>query len=234
MEVNARGYIVGMYNRTRPDLPNFSPADQPSPLLALYAGAPRRCYLYPQRAEFSGNRCRLHYAGGAVATVRLEEKDKYIKLTLESLQGREGISAIQWGCYYTTISGLLGDIIGVARDTTAAVNYAIGAWRSRTTPLAARPALRQTPAGADTWCTRRTAGAFRCRPNCMRASCSRWAATASATWRFTATRSLTTEWFTALRQAWIPVQAHQHPLPVARQAAGRPHLLARGRAHTAQ
>lgn len=127
MEVNARGYIVGMYNRTRPDLPNFSPADRPSPLMALYAGAPRRCYLYPQRAEFNGNRCRLHYEGGAVATVRLEEKDKYIKLTLESLQGREGISAIQWGNYYTTISGLLGEIIGVARDTTAAVNYAIGA-----------------------------------------------------------------------------------------------------------
>ena len=83
-------------------------------------------YYYPQKARFANGKYRLEYANGSIATVRLEEKDKYFKLTLEALDNREGISGIQWGNYYTNINNLLGDIIGVARDTTMAVNYAIG------------------------------------------------------------------------------------------------------------
>ena len=35
VDLDKRGYIVGMWNRTKADR-NFSPADRPSPLLALY------------------------------------------------------------------------------------------------------------------------------------------------------------------------------------------------------
>ena len=63
---------------------NFSPADRPSPLLALYDETLKR-YYYPQHAEYERGRYRLEYSNGSVATVRLEEKPRYIKLTLEAL-----------------------------------------------------------------------------------------------------------------------------------------------------
>lgn len=124
IDIDSKGYIVGMWNRTK-DCRNFSPVDQPSPLLSLYDEGLKR-YYYPQKAYYSGGKYRLEYENGSVATVSLNEKNKYFKLKLESLEPRNGIDGIQWGNYYTNINNILGDIIGVARDTTIAVNYAIG------------------------------------------------------------------------------------------------------------
>ena len=95
IDVDSRGYIVGMWNRTR-ESRNFSPADQPSPLLSLYDEELKR-YYYPQKARYSKGKYQLEYENGSVATVRLEEKDKYFKLSLESLEPRNGIDGIQWG-----------------------------------------------------------------------------------------------------------------------------------------
>lgn len=127
IDIDSRGYIVGMWNLTR-DSRNFSPSDQPSPLLSLYDGQIKR-YYYPQKASYdkSNKQYKLEYENGSVATVGLEEKDKYFKLTLKALEPREGINGVQWGNYYTNISNILGEMIGVARDTTEAVCYAIGA-----------------------------------------------------------------------------------------------------------
>ena len=125
IEVNENGYITGMWNETKKDR-NFSPADEPSPLLSLYNSKLKK-YYYPQEARYRNGAYQLMYENGAEATVRLEEKNKYFKLTLEKLENREGIDAIQWGSYYTNIDNLLGEIIGVARDTSLSVNYAIGA-----------------------------------------------------------------------------------------------------------
>ena len=125
IDVDSHGYITGMYNLTR-ESRNFSPTDQPSPLLALYDSGLKR-YYYPQKARYARSRYKLEYENGSVATVRLDEKDKYFKLTLEDLTPREGIDGVQWGNYYTNINNILGDMIGVARDTSAAVCYAIGA-----------------------------------------------------------------------------------------------------------
>ena len=124
IDVDSRGYIVGMWNQTK-DSRNFSPSDRPSPLLALYDGK-LKCYYYPQKASFGNGRYKLEYENGSVATVKLEEKAKYFKLTLEELTAREDINGVQWGNYYTNITNVLGEIIGVARDTTEVVDYAIG------------------------------------------------------------------------------------------------------------
>ena len=56
----------------------------------------------------------------------MEPKAKYLKMTLKDLTGRNGVDAVQWGSYYTNITNLMGEIIGVARDTSEAVNYSIG------------------------------------------------------------------------------------------------------------
>ena len=87
LDIDEKGYIVGMWNTTR-ESRNFSPADRPSPLLALYDSQLKR-YYYPQKARFANGKYRLEYANGSIATVRLEEKDKYFKLTLEALDNRE-------------------------------------------------------------------------------------------------------------------------------------------------
>lgn len=125
IEINRQGYIIGMWDNTKENR-NFSPADNPSPLLSLYNSKEKK-YYYPQKASYDRGIYRLTYENGSVADVKLEAKQRYFKLTLAHLENREQIDAIQWGSYYTNIDNLLGEIIGVARDTSAAVNYAIGA-----------------------------------------------------------------------------------------------------------
>lgn len=126
VEVNDRGYIVNMYDRSKPDR-NFSPADRPSPLLSLYDSRLKR-YVYPAEGRYDKKKKAyiLKYPNGSSAYVRVEPKKAYIKLTLDRLTNRDDIGAVQWGHYYTNITNLLGEIIGVARDTTSAVQYAIG------------------------------------------------------------------------------------------------------------
>ena len=51
IDVNDRGYITGMWNLTRKSR-NFSPDDQPSPLLSLYDEDLKR-YYYPKKASYS-------------------------------------------------------------------------------------------------------------------------------------------------------------------------------------
>lgn len=74
IDVNKRGYITGMWNTTR-ESRNFSPADQPSPLLSLYDEELKR-YYYPQKAEYKNGKYRLSYENGSVATVAFEAKSR--------------------------------------------------------------------------------------------------------------------------------------------------------------
>ncbi|MGN0214319.1 MAG: hypothetical protein ACI4AH_05870 [Muribaculaceae bacterium] len=127
VDINDKGYIVGIWNTTRGDSRNFSPADRPSPLLSLYDEEARR-YYYPQSASYdkANGIYELTYSNGSVAKVKVTPTEKYIKMQLNSLEPRNGIDDVQWGKFYTNIDNLLGDIIGVARDTSASVCYAIG------------------------------------------------------------------------------------------------------------
>lgn len=127
IHINAKGFITSMKNISKTPYREFSPADKPSPLLCLYNGNKKK-YYEPQKATYSKGTgmLTLKYANGSVARVAIEAKAKYFKLTLKSLTNRSEIDDIQWGFYYTSITNLLGEIIGVARDTSEAVNYAIG------------------------------------------------------------------------------------------------------------
>jgi hypothetical protein len=111
----------GLINR------EFSPLDKPSPLMCLYDSEKKK-YYEPTKARFNklDKTFTLEYTNGSVAQISLDTKNKYFKFTLESLTKRDGIDGIQWGSYHTDITNLFGEIIGVARDTSEAVNYAIG------------------------------------------------------------------------------------------------------------
>ncbi len=128
IHINSKGWITRMKNVTKATgQREFSPADKPSPLLSLYDSKKQKFYQ-PTKAIYSKAKqaLTLQYPNGSVATVSLVAHKKYFKLTLQSLQPRNGIDNIQWGAYHTNITNLFGEIIGVARDTSDAVNYAIG------------------------------------------------------------------------------------------------------------
>ncbi|AOW11410.1 hypothetical protein [Flavobacterium gilvum] len=128
IHVDNKGFITSMKNTTVTPNREFSPTDKPSPLMCLYDSSAKK-YYEPQQAKFDNktNTFTLNYSNGSVAKVVLSPKAKYLKLTLKSLSKRENIDDIQWGSYHTNITNLFGEVIGVARDTTKVVNYAIGA-----------------------------------------------------------------------------------------------------------
>lgn len=127
ISLDERGWITSMKNITVTPHPEFSPAEKPSPLMRLYEEG-SNVYYEPVEARYNQRKglVELSYANGSVATIDIQEKDKYIKLTLKSLSLRDNIDGIEWGTYHTGITNLVGEIIGVARDTSAFVNYAIG------------------------------------------------------------------------------------------------------------
>ncbi|MEY8607583.1 hypothetical protein AALM74_00170 [Parabacteroides segnis] len=127
IEVNDKGYITSMQNTTVSPCWEFAIEDKPSPVLSLYNSGEKE-YYYPSHAAFNSqtNILTVDYPNGSVAEIAMEPKGKYIKMTLLDLSPRNGVDDVQWGRYNTNITNLFGDIIGVARDTSATVNYAIG------------------------------------------------------------------------------------------------------------
>lgn len=125
--INNKGYITSMKNITVTPSREFSPADKPSPLISLY-DSEEKVYYTPRSASYNktNRQFTLEYPNGSVAGISLQPMGKYFKLTLNSLEPSNGIDGIQWGSYYTNITNLLGEIIGVARDTSDVVNYSIG------------------------------------------------------------------------------------------------------------
>ena len=128
IHINSNGFITSMKNITVKPFREFSINGKPSPLMCLYNSSKKK-YYEPEKATFENNNTiiALRYANGSVAKVAFSVHKKYFKFTLQSLTQREGIDDIQWGSFKTNITNLFGDVIGVARDTTESVNYAIGA-----------------------------------------------------------------------------------------------------------
>lgn len=125
--INNQGFITSMRNITVSPEREFSPSDKPSPIMSLY-NSKKKEYYFPQQATFdkASQRLTLTYPNGSVAQITVSPQQKYLKLTLESLEPRNGVDDVQWGTLYTNITNLLGEIIGVARDTSETVNYSIG------------------------------------------------------------------------------------------------------------
>lgn len=127
VRVDANGFINSMQNIADKSHREFSPSDKPSPLMRLY-DEEKQQYFEPVKSDYNPAKenLTLTYGNGSVAVVRVEPKDKYLRLTLESLSPRNGIDDVEWGAVHTNITNLMGEIIGVARDTSEVVNFAIG------------------------------------------------------------------------------------------------------------
>src|SRR5690606_13775601 len=55
------------------------------------------------------------------ATIRVQNKKQYLRLELLSLTPRNGTQVVVWGPYPTTIGDLIGETVGVVRDTAFAI-----------------------------------------------------------------------------------------------------------------
>ncbi len=127
IHLNNKGYITSMKNITVKPNAEFSAADKPSPLMSLY-DSKKKVYYKPTKAVYNkaNQSVTLNYPNGSRAKISLLAKEKYFKLTLQSLSPRNGVDGVQWGDIHTNITNLFGEIIGVARDTSEVHNYAIG------------------------------------------------------------------------------------------------------------
>jgi len=127
IQLDNRGYITSMKNTSVTPNREFSPSDNPSPLLALY-DSKKNLYYYPTSAVYGSGSVQLSYTNGSVATVNFSTvTNTYFKFVLQDVVPRNGIDVVQWGPYNTNITNLFGELIGVARDTSEAGNFAIGA-----------------------------------------------------------------------------------------------------------
>ncbi len=111
--INNKGFITSIKNKQNGH--EFSPKGQTSALMSLYSG---KQYLLPEKAQYfqHAKEIKLTYSNGAVASIRIDQKSTYLKLKLVALTNNEAVDNIVWGPYKTTISTLIGDVIGVVRN----------------------------------------------------------------------------------------------------------------------
>ena len=125
IRIDDKGFINSL--TARQSNKEYSPAGHPSPLLSLHEnGKPNDTLDSPVAATFQPDhqQATLKFANGATATIALAAKDGYFRFQLLTLAPRGAVDAIVWGPIHTTITGKIGDIIGVVRDES----WAIGLW----------------------------------------------------------------------------------------------------------
>ena len=122
IRIDDKGFITSITSRQSQR--EYSPAGHPSPLLSLHEdGQPNDKLLSPVSAifHFERNEIELKYPNGATAIVKAEEKDTYFRFQLVSLTARGKVDNVVWGPLHTTVSKIIGDIIGVVRDDDWAI-----------------------------------------------------------------------------------------------------------------
>ncbi len=117
--VNDKGLVSSIADRHSGK--EYLAPGRPSPLLALHE--PGKDIL-PTGAVYSppGRLLTLRYPNGATATVKVAAKGKYFRFQLLDLDRRGAVDNVVWGPFHTTISRIIGDLIGVVRED----NWAIG------------------------------------------------------------------------------------------------------------
>ncbi len=100
---------------------NYLAPGQPAPLLSLRTGGK---LLAPTTATWSADSRRLHLgfgAAGITAIIRADPKPTHLTLELLEIQTTNAVEIALWGPYPTTIGEIIGEVIGVVRDTEFAV-----------------------------------------------------------------------------------------------------------------
>ncbi|HEY3325246.1 MAG TPA: hypothetical protein VGP72_32640 [Planctomycetota bacterium] len=131
IQINTKGFIISF--SARQSGKEYSPAGHPSPLLSLHeSGQPNEKLLPPVAASLRDgkNELELKYENGAVAIIKAAEKESYFRFQLVSLTPRGvapasvpagNVDNVVWGPLHTTVSKIIGDLIGVVREDDWAI-----------------------------------------------------------------------------------------------------------------
>jgi hypothetical protein len=136
IQIDDKGFITSLVSLQSGK--EYSPAGHPSPVMSLHEyQKPDDQLIFPTAARFDADRqeISLTYGNGAVAVVKIQEKDKYFRFQLVSLTPRGDVDNIEWGPLNTTIRGKMGDLIGVVRDP----DWAIGMFGLNDNTIAGPP-----------------------------------------------------------------------------------------------
>jgi hypothetical protein len=120
--IDAKGFITSLTSRQSGK--EYCPVGRPSPLLSLHENKePNDRLLAPVAAQFAegDGQVALKYANGATATIKLAAKNDYFRFQLVALEPRGTVDNVVWGPLNTTVSKLIGDLIGVVRDDDWAI-----------------------------------------------------------------------------------------------------------------
>jgi hypothetical protein len=115
---NNNGSIVSIRDKTSGM--EYFPKGQTAPILSLYKDS---VYTKPNQAVYNpqAHSVTLQYEGGITAKIQIQNKEKYLRFELLSLTPRAGTQAVVWGPYPTTIDALIGETVGVVRDSLFAI-----------------------------------------------------------------------------------------------------------------
>jgi hypothetical protein len=117
LEIDGNGFITSLVALKSGK--EYSPKGHPSPLLSLHEyGKPYDQLILPTSAKLDSGKHEftLKFPNGATAVVSAGAKQDYFRFQLVSLTPRGDVDNIVWGPLHTTISGKIGDLIGVVRD----------------------------------------------------------------------------------------------------------------------
>ncbi|NWJ49461.1 MAG: hypothetical protein HXX14_01220 [Bacteroidetes bacterium] len=118
--VDSKGFINSFIDKKTSH--DYFPSVKSVPLLSLYKDS---TYILPvsfHPNQKSQNEFFIKYQNGSLATIRVVSKGDYLRFELISLEPRNGVEAVVWGPYPTSIDEKIGETICVVRDQ----KYAIG------------------------------------------------------------------------------------------------------------
>ena len=118
-KVDGSGNIEGFIDKNTST--DYFPKGQTAALLSLFKDS---VYIHPNNAQWNEDtrQISLIYPNGSEAKVGIQSKENYLRFELLSLEPRNGVEAIVWGPYPTTIGQMIGETVCVVRNA----DYSIG------------------------------------------------------------------------------------------------------------
>ena len=98
----------------------YFPHEHTSPLLSLFKDS---TYINPVSAVYNEGKHEiiLQYSNASKGVIRVDNKKDYMRFELLSLEPRNGVQAVVWGPYGTTIRESIGETVCVVRDSSFAI-----------------------------------------------------------------------------------------------------------------
>jgi hypothetical protein len=141
-EVDAKGSLCALTRNLGGR--SYLATNQPAPLLSVRVGGKLHA---PDSAAWDAQSGRLslrHAAAGVTAAVRAEARSNHVVFELVELEPTNRAELVLWGPYPTTIGDIIGEVVGVVRDS----EFAIGIQALNAKTLGGYP-LRENDIEAD-------------------------------------------------------------------------------------